>query len=236
MPAASQRTRKGRCRFLFAILGGTERSVVDLYLFDFDRTLYAYDFRMRLPALALITGASQYHLARTWWAGGYEHRAEMGEWNTAGEYLSEFRKVTGADLSLENWREARALASTSIPASIEALRLASTLGTVAVFSNNPSPFAESLPLLAPDVTAIVGDNRLVSCDLGVRKPDPDAYLLAMKRFGAKPANTFFADDSPANVAGAEAVGITAYLLPYVGQAPQADGMSDAVMAFAGRKR
>ena len=44
--------------------------------FDLDKTLYAYDFRRRLPALAVLTGASQYHLARTWWADGYEARAE----------------------------------------------------------------------------------------------------------------------------------------------------------------
>ena len=76
---------------------------MDLYFFDFDKTLYAYDFRMRLPALSLVTGASQYHLAKTWWAGGYEERAEAGEWPSSAEYLAEFERVTRSPLTLENW-------------------------------------------------------------------------------------------------------------------------------------
>ncbi len=51
-----------------------------LFFFDFDKTLYAYNFRKRLPELSRLTGVSQYQLAKSWWAGGYEKRAESGEW------------------------------------------------------------------------------------------------------------------------------------------------------------
>jgi FMN phosphatase YigB (HAD superfamily) len=207
---------------------------VTLFFFDFDKTLYAYDFRMRLPALSRITGASQYHLARSWWAGGFERRAEAGEWRTPDEYFAQFERVTGGRLDLEGYRESRALASTAIPGSVEALRLASTLGTVSVLSNNPSPFGASLPLLAPDVVALVGDNVLVSCDLGVRKPDPEAYRLALTRFGATADETFFADDSAENIAGAASIGITGHRLAYVDGVPQVHDLHDAIVAFAGR--
>jgi putative hydrolase of the HAD superfamily len=205
---------------------------VTLYFFDFDKTLYAYNFRLRLPALSLITGASQYHLAKTWWAGGYERRAEAGEWRTPDEYFAQFEKVTGVSLDLEGYEESRALAVTAIPGSIDALRVASTVGTVAVLSNNPSPFAPSLPRLAPDVSGIVGDNVVVSCDLGVRKPDPEAYRLAVARFGEKPGDTFFADDSAENVAGAASAGLVAHRLTYVDGVPQVDAMRAALEAFA----
>jgi putative hydrolase of the HAD superfamily len=207
---------------------------VNLYFFDFDKTLYAYNFRMRLPALSLITGASQYHLAKTWWAGGFEKRAEAGEWNTSDEYLAEFERVTGAHLTLENWQEARALASTRIPESLDALALASTIGTVSLLSNNPSPFAESLPVLAPDVTAIVGENRLVSCQLGVRKPDQKIYRLALDHYGVSAEDAFFADDSAENVAGATSVGITGHHLRYVDGVPQVGDLRDAIERFADR--
>ena len=212
----------------------TVRSPVDLYFFDFDQTLYSYDFRMRLPAISLITGASQYHLAKTWWAGGYEARAEAGEWPTSGEYLAEFQRVTGSCLTLENWQEARALASTAIPASVEALRRASTLGTVSLLSNNPSPFAESLPLLAPDVTAIVADNRLVSCQLGIRKPDARLFELALAHYGARAEDTFFVDDSAGNIEGARAVGIHCHQLRYLNGAPQTDALDAAITHFTNR--
>ena len=207
---------------------------MDLYFFDFDKTLYAYNFRMRLPALSLVTGASQYHLAKTWWAGGYEVRAEAGEWPTSAEYLAEFERVTGSRLTLENWQEARALASTVIPASVDALRRASTLGTVSLLSNNPSPFAESLPVLAPDVTAIVGENRLVSCQLGVRKPDARIFELALARYGARAEDTFFVDDSADNLEGARALGIHTHQLAYVKGVPQTDALDEAITRFASR--
>ena len=207
---------------------------MDLYFFDFDETLYAYDFRMRLPALSLVTGASQYHLAKTWWAGGYEERAEAGEWPSSAEYLAEFERVTGSRLTLENWQEARALASTAIPASVDALRRASTLGTVSLLSNNPSPFAESLPVLAPDVTAIVGENRLVSCQLGVRKPDARIFELALACYGARAEDTFFVDDSADNLEGARALGIHTHQLAYVKGVPQTDALDEAITRFASR--
>lgn len=207
---------------------------MDLYLFDFDDTLYDYDFRIRLPALALLTGASQYHLAKSWWAGGFERRAEAGEWPTSAEYLAQFESVTGARLTLEGWREARMLASTPMPGAIEALRRAAALGTVAVLTNNPSPFAESFPVLAPDVAELVGDRVLVSSGLGIRKPDAGIYRRALERFGATPETTFFTDDSKANIAGAAAIGIHAHRVEWVDGVPRTVALEDAITAFAQR--
>ena len=47
---------------------------------------------------------------------------------------------------------------------------------------------------------------------GVLKPDPRIYLAAAARLGTAPERVVFVDDIPWNVAGAEAVGMTAYLL------------------------
>lgn len=207
---------------------------MSLFLFDFDDTLYDYNFRMRLPAISLLTGASQYHLAKFWWAAGYERRAEAGEWPTSSEYLDEFERVTGAELSLEGWRETRMLASTPLPGSVAALRRAATLGTVAVLTNNPSPFAESLDILAPDVANIVGGNLLVSSDLGVRKPDAAIFRAALSRFDAEAEDTFFTDDSAANVAGASALGITAHHMDWRDGGARTQNLQDAITTFSRR--
>lgn len=190
---------------------GSVGSAVDLYLFDFDKTLYAYNFLKRLPALALASRSTEYQLASRWWAAGYEIRAESGEWPTADEYLDEFARVCEVErMSLAQWAHARSLASTATPGVVDALRRASTLGTVSVLSNNPSVFAAALPIMAPDVKAIVGDNVLVSAGLGVRKPDARIYELALAHYGAEAENTFFVDDSLPNVEGALALGIHAH--------------------------
>lgn len=210
---------------------------MDLYFFDLDRTLYAYDFRYRLPELARLSGASQYRIASSWWARGYETRAEAGEWQTADAYLDEFARVTGGRrLSLEEWASARAPAMSRIDASVTALRCAAELGTVCLLSNNPSPLGEALPLLAPDVVDIVGGNILVSYMLGIRKPAPKLFTRALEHLGASASTTFFVDDSADNVAGARSVGITAHHLEYVGEVPQTDTLMPAVEAFAGRNR
>ena len=43
------------------------------------------------------------------------------------------------------------------------------------------------------------------------KPDPAIYRLALARFGLAPEDAVFIDDNAANVAGAEAIGMTAIL-------------------------
>jgi putative hydrolase of the HAD superfamily len=204
---------------------------VDLYLFDFDKTLYAYDFRKRLPALSRVSGVSQYHLAKTWWAAGYEVRAELGEWKTAAEYLDKFAEVTGARLTLDQWCETRHEASTPNVGVVDALRLAATLGTVSLFSNNPPPFVASLSQMAPDVAAILGSHVLVSCEIGIRKPDPAAYLAAVRHYGGKPADTYFVDDSAANIAGAARDGIATF--HYTGEA-DVPALDAGIRAFAAR--
>jgi len=50
---------------------------------------------------------------------------------------------------------------------------------------------------------------VVSGDERVMKPDAAIYRLALDRFGLEAGRTVFVDDNPANVAGAEAVGLIA---------------------------
>ncbi len=210
---------------------------VDIYFFDLDKTLYWYDFRRRLPELSRLSGASQYRLASSWWADGYEARAEAGEWPTVEGYLDEFAKVTGGRrLLLEEWVYARSLAMTRMDGSIEALRRASELGTVSLLSNNPAPLAAALPQLAPDVSEILGGNILVSCMLGARKPTRELYERAVAHYGCRAEDAFFVDDSPANVAGAREVGYTAHHLVTVDGVARTADLFDAIDRFAGRQR
>jgi putative hydrolase of the HAD superfamily len=203
---------------------------VDLYLFDFDKTLYSYNFLHRLPALSRVSGVSQYDLASAWWAGGYETRAEAGEWPEADSYLEKFEEVTGARLSLAQWQDARISAMTRIDSSVEALRRCADLGTVSLFSNNPSVFAASLDRLAPEVAEILGPNVVISCNLRARKPTPESYARVLDRYNAEPANTFFADDNAANIRGALTAGIVGHHFTD----PRL--LDEAITAFAGRNQ
>jgi 2-haloacid dehalogenase len=59
-----------------------------------------------------------------------------------------------------------------------------------------------------DGIIISGKERLI-------KPDPAIFELALDRFALDPAETLFIDDIPANVAGAESVGIKGHALEEV---------------------
>jgi putative hydrolase of the HAD superfamily len=114
---------------------------------------------------------------------------------------------------------------------VDALRLAATLGTVSLFSNNPPPFVATLAKMAPDVAAILGSNVLVSCEIGIRKPDPAAYLAAVRHYGASATDTYFVDDSASNIAGAQKDGITTFRYTDDSDVPALDA---GIRAFAAR--
>jgi putative hydrolase of the HAD superfamily len=64
------------------------------------------------------------------------------------------------------------------------------------------------------------DTVVDSCEVGVRKPDPRIYALALERLGGvAPERAVFLDDHPGNVAGAEAAGLVGILVPEDDPAP-----------------
>jgi len=46
------------------------------------------------------------------------------------------------------------------------------------------------------------DGKLISCDYGIIKPNPEIYQLFIRKFGLNEKETLFVDDLPANVAAA----------------------------------
>jgi putative hydrolase of the HAD superfamily len=55
------------------------------------------------------------------------------------------------------------------------------------------------------------DDLVISAEVGLRKPDPQIYRLAAERLGVAPEACLFVDDLKANIAAAEAVGMTGVL-------------------------
>jgi epoxide hydrolase-like predicted phosphatase len=53
------------------------------------------------------------------------------------------------------------------------------------------------------------DDVVDSCVVGLRKPEPEIYLLACRRVGVRPEDSVFLDDFEQNVEGARAVGMDA---------------------------
>jgi putative hydrolase of the HAD superfamily len=57
----------------------------------------------------------------------------------------------------------------------------------------------------------VFDPICYSHEIGVNKPDPEAWRTALRQMGASPDEVFFVDDVPENIEAARALGIRAHL-------------------------
>ena len=79
-----------------------------------------------------------------------------------------------------------------------------------LLTNNAAEFEEFWrPILPLDE---LFDDVVDSSAVGLRKPDPRVYHLALDRLGVTAAETVFVDDAPGNVVGARAVGMRAVLV------------------------
>ena len=75
---------------------------------------------------------------------------------------------------------------------------------VFLLSNAPTAFAEGMDAIA---ALRMMDGKIVSAPERLIKPDAAIYRLAMARFGVRPEETLFVDDTPVNVDGAVACGM-----------------------------
>lgn len=79
---------------------------------------------------------------------------------------------------------------------------------LALFSNAPVELADELQA-APWLESF--SEKFFSSKLGEVKPDRASYQAVLDSLRAEAADVVFVDDRPANVAGAEAIGIRAFL-------------------------
>ena len=55
------------------------------------------------------------------------------------------------------------------------------------------------------------DGELISADVGLVKPDPAFFRLACERFGIRPSESAFIDDTPINAEAAHYIGMRAFV-------------------------
>ena len=79
-----------------------------------------------------------------------------------------------------------------------------------VLTNNVAEFRDGWRSMMPFDELF--DDVVDSHEVGMRKPNPAIYQLALARLGAEPGRTAFLDDVPTNVVAAEAVGMWGVLV------------------------
>lgn len=179
-----------------------------LFIFDMDNVLYDYHWRKRMESLTAVTGHDFQELRRRWWHDDGEWQAEAGNPNTGDEYLRRVNEAFGSSISRHDWIDMRKAAMEYRPEVSEAVGFAAQFGQVTLLTNNGILVGEHLAEVAPELVDYFGEHMFATAHYGARKPDPLVFERVLERYGATGTDTFFVDDTPDNLRGAQTLGIT----------------------------
>lgn len=171
-------------------------------LLDFDGLLADYDHRIHLKRLAEAARCCSAQVDTALREEGLELAHARGELD-GGRLLEALNQRLDSQLQPHDWQAARRAASTVRRDSVALLQQLRPGVQVAVLTNNGQLTAPVIEQLLPGITV------LCSAALGVRKPDPAAYIAACAVLRCEPARTLFVDHLFRNVQGARAAGLLA---------------------------
>jgi putative hydrolase of the HAD superfamily len=177
-------------------------------IFDFAGVIGQHQPQESLDGMVKIAGAPD---PEAFWAAYWRHRESYDAGAvTADRYWAAVLEAVPEAATVARLVEAD-VASWLFP-DVDTVELIGELadrGTgLALYSNCPLELAEALDRL-PWLDPI--RNRFYSSRLGQVKPDPAAFRTVAGLLGVEPEDCAFVDDRPANVAGAEAAGMTGFV-------------------------
>ncbi len=177
-----------------------------LVIFDMDDVLCHYDLGRRLRVLSRLTAKTPRDIRAAIWDSGFEGDSDAGAYPDPEEYLAEFGRRIGHELTRSEWIDARRQSMTPSP---EILDLARTIGRsarLAIYSNNGPLVKLHFAELFPEAAAIFSE-RYCSYEFATKKPDPASFTRLLARIGGVAAETWFIDDKRSNVQGATMAGL-----------------------------
>ncbi|MCI3948887.1 MAG: hydrolase [Acidimicrobiales bacterium] len=135
------------------------------------------------------------------------HRVERGELDMAEWYTLTVTALAEAGIDVVIPTSGSVLFTPNEPV-VEAVReVRAAGGRTAVVTNNVRELSHTWrPVLPLDE---LFDTIVDSCEVGLRKPNPAIYLLAVERLGVAPERAVLLDDIESNLRGAEAAGLRA---------------------------
>lgn len=176
-------------------------------IFDMDNVLYDYDHPKRLRALAELTGTTPEDIDRIVFQGPEEQAAEAGTPDNAADYLAQYQRLLGYDISWDHWIEIRKDMMEEWPVMLDHVRTIKTKCDIALLTNNGMMLGENLYEIAPALKPLFEDRSHASAEFGTRKPDPEIYRIICAKYGYEPHEALFIDDLIENVEGALEAGL-----------------------------
>lgn len=181
----------------------------DALLFDLGGVLIEIDWRRAFSVWAENSATTAETIAARFVFDSAYTAHERGEIGAAA-YFASLRCTLGIELSdgefLAGWN---AIFVGEVAGARELIAAAAARRPLYLFSNTCEAHREHwMPrfreLLRPFAQVFL------SCEIGLRKPDPAAFAFVAQRIGAVPDRIAFFDDTAENVAGARSAGLRAF--------------------------
>lgn len=135
------------------------------------------------------------------------HRVERGELDMAEWYTLTVAALAEAGIDVVIPTSGSVLFTPNEPVVAAVREVRAAGGRTAVVTNNVRELSHTWrPVLPLDE---LFDTIVDSCEVGLRKPNPAIYLLAVERLGVAPERAVLLDDIESNLRGAEAAGLRA---------------------------
>jgi glucose-1-phosphatase len=199
-------------------------SDADAWLFDLGGVLLEIDWQRAFTAWAAAAGMPPEAVAARFTFDENYAAHERGEIGAA-EYFASLRRSLGIELSdaqfLAGWN---AIIVREIPGVRALLGAAAGRRPLYLFSNTGQTHRahwqpQYRELLRPF------SEVFLSCEIGLRKPDPEAFAFVVGRIGVPAERILFLDDTAENVAGARAAGLRAFQVHSPAELAAALGLS-----------
>lgn len=183
------------------------------FWFDLGNVLVGFDHRKFCRALARIGGGAEEEIYGAVLHGDLNERFETGR--LSGEDF--YRQVSGRwapEISLERFRELWCNIFRENPGMDTLVRTLKGAARLVLVSNtNPWHMAyllERYPFLE------CFDTRVLSYEVGARKPQPEMFEAALAASGASPQQCLYFDDMEEHLAAARRLGVNTALLRFQG--------------------
>ncbi|MGE0058224.1 MAG: HAD family hydrolase [Dehalococcoidia bacterium] len=176
-------------------------------LWDLGGVLLHFEPEKRLALLSADCGLPTAEVLGRVWGAGMADAWDRGDYENEALY-DLVKQTLGLKMGYERFLETMLTPFRSNPELLEVVDAVLLEIRQSVFTNNSRHFADRMPALFPDLVSRF-DPMIFSCDLHLIKPNPAAFEAALQVLEAKPGDVVFIDDSPANIASAAAIGMTA---------------------------
>ncbi|MCZ6617214.1 MAG: HAD family phosphatase [Gammaproteobacteria bacterium] len=177
-------------------------------IFDLGGVVFRYEAQTRLQQFAAFTGETIETVRRRLIDSGYSQSCDLGRFKGDRAYR-EGIKLLGHRMTMERFRNMWISVFEPSEDVVALVRRLKTHTAIALLTNNSDLVREGLQGAYSEILDLFRPH-LFSADLGVLKPDPRIYQIALHLLNSEPAETLFIDDAATHVAGAQSMGLATH--------------------------